>query len=266
MGVIGNKGAVSCRLKVHDSYLCFVCAHFVPHRNNVEGRNANFHTIMEKTRFAGIENDISLNANAATPARLQALPPSRVIDHEMVFFIGDLNYRISGEVEIDEVFEKCADLDWPFLMGHDQLTLECQADRVFNHFQEGEIGFQPTYKFEPGTDNYEAREGKKRRAPSWCDRILWLTSKHDRVSLTSYRSSMVQRISDHKPVCAFFDTNIRRVDISKATVVLNEVVRNLDRWENEAQPRMELSGSDLSLGDVHYGQVWLLAFCDENVE
>ena len=36
------------------------------------------------------------------------------------------------------------------------------------HTHTGRIDFGPTYKYQPGTDNYERREGKKKRIPAWC--------------------------------------------------------------------------------------------------
>ena len=38
------------------------------------------------------------------------------------------------------------------------------------------LDFQPSYKFEPGTDRYD--DGGKGRAPAWTDRILW--RQHER--------------------------------------------------------------------------------------
>lgn len=53
MGVMGNKGAVVVRLSLYDSTLCFVCAHMAAKRANVQGRNADFSSILAKTTFAG---------------------------------------------------------------------------------------------------------------------------------------------------------------------------------------------------------------------
>jgi hypothetical protein len=44
---------------------------------------------------------------------------------------------------------------------------------TFQGFDEGELTFPPTYKYQPGTDKYETRAEKKLRTPSWCDRILY---------------------------------------------------------------------------------------------
>jgi hypothetical protein len=38
-------------------------------------------------------------------------------------------------------------------------------------FSEGKINFPPTYKFDKGTLIYDT--SKKKRTPSWTDRIIW---------------------------------------------------------------------------------------------
>lgn len=48
----GNKGAVAARMKIHDSTVCFVCSHLAAHRDNVAGRNSDFHNIVSKIVFA----------------------------------------------------------------------------------------------------------------------------------------------------------------------------------------------------------------------
>ena len=251
MGVVGNKGGIVCRMKLQDSWICFVCAHLAAHRGNTEGRNANYHAIMERAHLA---SDGLPEEPRSSAAHYVDKEPHDVASHEVVFFLGDLNYRISVEVDLQEVLYKCTkDLDMPFLLGHDQLNLERAAGRVFEGFEEGDIGFLPTYKFEPGSDRYEQREGKKKRAPAWCDRVLWSAKRGGSVALRAYRSSMVQRISDHKPVSAFFDLRARRIDRAAAQDVLQSVLRSLDRWENDAQPQVELSSNFVALGPVRYG-------------
>lgn len=81
----------------------------------------------------------------------------------------------------------------------DQLYHEMQCKRVFNHYNEGIIRFRPTYKYDPGTDNWDSSE--KNRAPAWCDRVLW---KGERIEQLTYESVMRLQLSDHKPVYAIF--------------------------------------------------------------
>eukprot|EP00968_Pinguiococcus_pyrenoidosus_P011551 scaffold935_cov248-Pinguiococcus_pyrenoidosus.AAC.10 len=260
MGVMGNKGGIACRLRYYDSWICFICAHLAAHRGNVEGRNANATTIIERAAFdAGA-------AESGSPSQISQVQPTKVMEHEFVFFIGDLNYRISVEVDTEEVFWKCTeDLDAPFLLSRDQLVLELKAGRVLQGFVEPEISFLPTYKFEPGSDRYEQRENKKRRAPAWCDRVLWYSKRENRVQTLMYRSSMSQRVSDHKPVCANFVLQARRIDKQRALAVHQNIVRTLDRWENASQPQVKLSAPHLQFGPVKYGERKCVSLQVENV-
>lgn len=43
LGMMGNKGGAAIRMKLMDSTVCFVCSHLAAHRENVAGRNADFH-------------------------------------------------------------------------------------------------------------------------------------------------------------------------------------------------------------------------------
>ena len=51
LGMMGNKGGVCVRLSVFDSSVCFVCSHLAAHRENLQGRNADFRNIVERSFF-----------------------------------------------------------------------------------------------------------------------------------------------------------------------------------------------------------------------
>lgn len=49
----------------------------------------------------------------------------RILDHDLVFWLGDLNYRVSEGVYVDDVFDRVRTKEGrEYLLAHDQLNLE----------------------------------------------------------------------------------------------------------------------------------------------
>jgi len=92
------------------------------------------------------------------------------------FFMGDLNYRVA--------------------VYGDELKQQMIERKIFKGFQENEINFDPSYKFNLGNTTYNPK-----RAPSWCDRILYLKYPNENkdVKLIKYDKLSFQS-SDHQPV------------------------------------------------------------------
>ncbi|KAK3053900.1 hypothetical protein LTR09_005180 [Extremus antarcticus] len=63
------------------------------------------------------------------------------------------------------------------LLPHDELRQQMTARKAFHDgWQEGPVTFLPTYKYDPGSVGvFDSSE--KKRAPSWCDRILFRTRR-----------------------------------------------------------------------------------------
>lgn len=116
-------------------------------------------------------------------------------DCSHVFWIGDLNYRLVNSIPRSKFDTD----DFSAILKSDQLHQEMQRQRVFRGYTEGPITFRPTYRYDPGTDDWDSSE--KQRAPAWCDRILW---KGERIQQLQYKNVMSLRLSDHKPVYAEF--------------------------------------------------------------
>lgn len=69
------------------------------------------------------------------------------------------------------------------LLPHDQLHRIIRERKAFQDWKEGPITFLPTYKYDIGSVGvFDSSE--KRRAPSWCDRILY-RSRRDRMAYDS---------------------------------------------------------------------------------
>ncbi|CAM9139890.1 unnamed protein product [Ectocarpus sp. 12 AP-2014] len=148
------------------------------------------------------------------------LPKTKtVLQADIVFWIGDLNYRITEETPDQEVFEMLQNDDLETLrrvVGLDQLTIARASGTAFQEFQEGPLCFPPSYKYIPGTKEYDQRRvrspEKKVRCPSWCDRVLYTMGMQGgdsvrRLGLERYWSSG-PLVSDHMPVSALFRTSL----------------------------------------------------------
>ncbi|XP_020626629.1 inositol polyphosphate 5-phosphatase OCRL-1-like [Orbicella faveolata] len=228
MGLMGNKGGVAIRMQIHNTSICFVNSHLAAHTEEFERRNQDYRDILSKLEFNGSYGSFSIT------------------DHEAVFWLGDLNYRISG-MDTDLVRRLADKGQYEELLANDQLIKEQKEKKCFKGFKEGSIKFKPTYKYDPGTDNWDTSE--KGRAPAWCDRILWTGSQ---VNQLEYRSHNKLKISDHKPVSALFEVGVRVVNVEQERQVMEDVIRKLDRKENENLPQVQLGTTEIIFKDVQF--------------
>ncbi|XP_010949653.2 phosphatidylinositol 4,5-bisphosphate 5-phosphatase A [Camelus bactrianus] len=194
-GYWGNKGGVSVRLAAFGHMLCFLNCHLPAHMDKAEQRKDNFQTILSLQQFQG--------------------PGAQgILDHDLVFWFGDLNFRIES---YDLHFVKFAidSEQLHQLWEKDQLNMAKNTWPILKGFQEGPLNFAPTFKFDVGTNKYDT--SAKKRKPAWTDRILWKVkapgggpspsgreSHRLQVTQHSYRSHMEYTVSDHKPVAAQF--------------------------------------------------------------
>ncbi|KAJ6916923.1 type I inositol polyphosphate 5-phosphatase 5-like [Populus alba x Populus x berolinensis] len=195
MGRLGNKGCISISMSLHQTSFCFVCSHLASgeKEGDEQKRNADVAEILKSTQFPKICQHRPCRAT------------ERIVDHDRIIWLGDLNYRVALSYEETKVLLE--DEDWDTLLEKDQLNMEREAGRVFEGFKEGRISFAPTYKYTQNSDSYageNVKSKKKRRTPAWCDRILW---RGDGIEQLSYFRGE-SRFSDHKPVCAVFAAEV----------------------------------------------------------
>ncbi|XP_077297581.1 type II inositol 1,4,5-trisphosphate 5-phosphatase-like [Arctopsyche grandis] len=228
MGKMGNKGGVSIRFELHNTSFCFVNSHLAAHVEEYDRRNQDYHDICNRTHFSRI------------------YPNKTIKDHNQIFWLGDLNYRITNmnHVTVKELLLKN---NIEAVLGADQLRIQCEASNVLNGFTEGAITFQPTYKYDPGTDNWDSSE--KVRAPAWCDRIFW---KGEDIKQLSYQSHPQLNISDHKPVSALFISQVKVIDLKKYRKVHEDVIKKLDKLENEFLPHVTVEPTEIIFDNVKY--------------
>ncbi|TMS10811.1 Type II inositol 1,4,5-trisphosphate 5-phosphatase [Larimichthys crocea] len=233
MGRMGNKGAVAIRFRFHNSDICVVNSHLAAHIEEYERRNQDYKDICGRLQFRQLD-----------PTQ----PPLTIMKHDVILWIGDLNYRIS-DLDVDNVKELISKNEFETLHNYDQLKRQIDEEAVFVGFVEGEINFQPTYKYDTGSDKWDTSE--KCRVPAWCDRILW---RGKNIKQQHYQSHMALKTSDHKPVSSLLVTGIKRVNSEDYKKTFEEIVRNIDKMENECIPSVTLAKQEFHFKDVKYMQ------------
>ncbi|KAL4586471.1 hypothetical protein LXL04_011107 [Taraxacum kok-saghyz] len=197
MGCLGNKGSVSVRFQFHETSFCFVCCHLASggREGDQKNRNSDAAEILSRTSFpTAIGPSLGL--------------PKKILDHDRVVLLGDLNYRISLPERDTRLLVNRK--DWNTLLENDQLRMELMDGQPFEAWHEGTINFAPTYKYHPNSGEYYGcghlgTKTKKKRAPAWCDRIIWTGEGLKQLLYT--RSETL--LSDHRPVKAMFSTEVK---------------------------------------------------------
>ncbi|RMC02208.1 hypothetical protein DUI87_21375 [Hirundo rustica rustica] len=175
---LGNKGAVGVSFMFNGTSFGFVNSHLTSGSEKKHRRNQNYMNIL---RF------LTLGDKKLSPFNI-----THRFTH--LFWLGDLNYRVEQPpMEAENIIQKIRQQQYPELLAFDQLLLERRDQKVFLQFEEEEITFAPTYRFERGTrEKYaytkQKATGMKYNLPSWCDRVLWKSYPMVHVVCQSYDS------------------------------------------------------------------------------
>ncbi|KAL8956580.1 MAG: hypothetical protein Q9193_005935, partial [Seirophora villosa] len=137
------------------------------------------------------------------------------------------------------------------LLERDQLLVSRKRNAAFGlkAFAELPINFDPTYKYDVGSDNYDTSE--KHRAPAWCDRILY--RGRGKIKQLDYQRHDL-RISDHRPVSGTFRVRVKTVIPSKREKVWRDCQKRFEavrsRLERETKLRSTVPTAHFSDEDI----------------
>jgi len=198
LGTMGNKGSCILRFNYNDTSLATACCHLSAGASNVSARISEINDILNRT--TSIKN-------------------SRFKDHDLQFIFGDLNFRIDLDYHTCKQMISSKSLE--ALTTYDQLNKAKSVSTSLIELDEGQLSFDPTYKYIVGTSEYDF---KKKRVPSWCDRILF--KKCNKIEVIDY-NRLHYSISDHKPIYGFFKITTTKVDSNLKNQYLKEIKESL---------------------------------------
>jgi len=194
-GWFGNKGGVTVRFSINGCHIAFVNCHLAAHEEQqyLEQRIQDYKSVVYGQEFK-------------TEGR------RRVLSHDHVVIMGDLNFRIdylSGEDIINRIVER-SDESRSQLLAKDQLNRVRSERTAFSEFDEAPVTFWPTFKFKVNTSIYDT----KKRKPAFTDRVLFKkvseVNVNDPVVPELYTSHPNFVTSDHKPVSSILRLKLFR--------------------------------------------------------
>ncbi|XP_073722193.1 phosphatidylinositol polyphosphate 5-phosphatase type IV-like [Misgurnus anguillicaudatus] len=196
---IKTKGAVGICFTFFGTSFLFITSHFTSGDSKIYERILDYNKIIEA---------LALPRNLPDTNPYRSTTSDVTTRFDEVFWFGDFNFRLSktrGEVEA--MLNQVADADMSLLLQHDQLSKEMKEGSIFKGFQEAQIHFTPTYKFDIGCDVYDTTT--KQRTPSYTDRILYRNRQADDIKVVKYTSCSAIKTSDHRPVVGLFQVKLR---------------------------------------------------------
>lgn len=180
-GISANKGAIAVSFNYSTTLMCFICAHLAAGHGNVDERHQNYKAI----------------------AKILFSKNRKIREHDAVIWLGDFNFRI--DLSNERVKSLIELQNYAKLLEHDQLSKQMASGETFPFFDEQEITFPPTYKFDNNTKTYDTSE--KQRTPAWTDRILSLC-RNNILKRDVYDSDQEILFSDHRPVYSIFTASV----------------------------------------------------------
>ncbi|NXD62079.1 INP5E phosphatase, partial [Eolophus roseicapillus] len=196
---IKTKGALGISFTFFGTSFLFITSHFTSGDSKVNERKLDYNKTIQSLT-------LPKNVPDTNPYRSSSSDVTTRFDE--VFWFGDFNFRLNKDREtVDSILNQNPETDVSRLLAYDQLTSEMSRGSIFKGFQEADIHFRPSYKFDIGKDSYDTTS--KQRTPSYTDRVVFRSRYRDDIHAVKYSSCPVIKTSDHRPVFALFRVKVR---------------------------------------------------------
>ncbi|XP_010607272.1 phosphatidylinositol polyphosphate 5-phosphatase type IV, partial [Fukomys damarensis] len=196
---IKTKGALGAGFTFFGTSFLFVTSHFTSGDGKVAERLLDYSRTVQ-----GLA--LPRNVPDTNPYRSSAADVTTRFDE--VFWFGDFNFRLGGgRAAVEAALRQEREAAVQALLQQDQLTREMRRGSVFRGFQEPDVVFLPSYKFDLGKDTYDSTS--KQRTPSYTDRVLYRSRHKGDICPVTYSSCPGIKTSDHRPVYGLFRVRLR---------------------------------------------------------
>ncbi|KFV76157.1 72 kDa inositol polyphosphate 5-phosphatase, partial [Struthio camelus australis] len=196
---IKTKGALGISFTFFGTSFLFITSHFTSGDSKVNERKMDYSKTIQALA-------LPKNVPDTNPYRSSSSDVTTRFDE--VFWFGDFNFRLNKDREtVDSILKQNLEKDMSKLLEYDQLINEMSRGSIFKGFQEADIHFYPSYKFDIGKDSYDTTS--KQRTPSYTDRVVYRSRHKDDIHAVKYSSCPVLKTSDHRPVFALFRVKVR---------------------------------------------------------
>ena len=216
--MLKTKGAIAVAFRVFGTSFLFINSHFPAHESQCQQRLEEYEKIITSMNLP----------KDSTLVKTRYITCDLTGRFDCCFWFGDFNFRIElshenmiqylNDIKSNDMFEQ--------LLDYDQMTQEMNNSMLFRGFTEASrITFAPTYKFELNSNSYEI---VLKRVPSYTDRIIYRSKRLGHIINYQYNSVPEFSTSDHKPVFALFEAQVRhgRDDIPLNLGLFNREVLN----------------------------------------
>ena len=219
-----KKGAVILKLDIDDTTFGFVNCHLTSDIDNFMYRISDIKHIFKSIESVSEFDNLKVSLN---------------LEEDQICQFGNLNFRLNatspqilyGISDYQEAMNKDNNKYFALsklgnLLIADQLNDAKIKNDKLNYFQEEDITFLPTYKFDQYSGQYLDNSDN---APAWTDRILWSKSSLNETTNNFYTSISQIKLGntklhpEHNPVIGSWDMEVKTINRERSSKLMYNI-------------------------------------------